>query len=278
MNLLGNGINKKKWTIIILAVIIVIAISLFLIFKGNKGQEENEQPQNNQTENNDNYTGHGGGLPIIGRDDKDQDEDIDIVVPTEEDKGVIKQYNDFSSYAELTITTEGKDVTFKLTPNGIVYDAKTNKVLYPSELKSKGEVKVLYSAGNISGVEQAEVVIKNADKDLQYTPTMSVVTFNDEVYVINEQTKTKYRVYSDTKLTNALSGGVYNKKDLKTGDRLFVYTGTPEPAKPIVIEEDEVSTPIQEDYFNAEKVESPSEYKDYKHVETKEIYVYPYNK
>lgn len=129
-------------------------------------------------------------------------------------------------------------------------------------------------------------VIFNEPDNLHYSPLMSMEKTEDYVYILNLETKTRYKAHRDTKIVNVLNGLQMSENELMFGDRLFIYEGDMVPKYKMPIEEDDFLSPslveeltskdgVNGQYFKLTK-EKDLLSKDFKTVEVAEIYVYPH--
>lgn len=258
MDVMKGDFDKKKWTFIGLGAVLIIAVVLFFVFKGDT-QDKVETQAEDEAKNDPNMVYGSDGSKYRYEQAIEEEEagteDVQVVIPTTVYGGKVSSYTDRSTYGELKIGVGGsgkKQKTFKLNPSGIVFDASKNRVVVPSEIKNGKNVRVLASGSSQANAETIEAVIMNDAKDIVYTPVSGVDKSDESPALLDDSRGTKYIVSKSTKTINALTGEPFDKSRFKTGDRVFVYQG--------------------------KKVSSPASFesgKEYQAFTAKQVYVYP---
>lgn len=268
MNLLDDGSRKKKLIIAGVVALVVILLAVIFMFRSSivelvKGKDEPEVVKSKEEDEG------GGGQGLNPNYDFDELVDIDFIVPSNSAKGVISSYTDYSTQAEIEVTLGKNKKKYNLFTNSIVFDAKSNSVELPSTLANAKEVRIMSRQGDT--IDTADVVILNDQDNLSYTPVMRLSENGNYTQILNLSTKTKYNVQPDAPMTNALSGEVYEKEDLKPGDRVFVYTVKKDESK-----QEETQKDGELEVIEANPVEGSQDTSDFKDVEVSSVYVYPF--
>lgn len=321
MNLLNNGGNKKKWIIGSITAFVILLIILIIIFWDKL--PFTPKPEDTEPELPEQYIPDGGGnfRPDHTDDGFIVDDKRQYIVPNEFDEDTeIVSYSDEGNYLALKVKDkDGNVLEYAVKHDTIIFDAKTNKVILPSKLVGKKGVKILSSTSETltedgdkvepnknKGDKDSEVqdedkkskdtnkrtnthdliaIIPNAPKNLHYTPVYSLEKTEEYVYILNLDTKTRYRLERTAKTVNALSGLEISENDLVFGDRLFIYEGKTVPEHKFEVEEDDYISPELVDsltttegknskYFETVK-EDDLLSKDFKTIDVAEVYVYP---
>lgn len=280
LNLLNNGSKKKKWIIGGITAFVILLLTLVIVFWGDITQifKKDDGSIVEEQEN----TGGGSNSQDTGFNlDSDKDYSaLNILIPTEVSEGVVKEYTDAITMAELIMTTDKGDKTYSITTKSIIFDAKTNKILLPSSLSNVKDVRVL-STSKDTEVSDAAVVVLNSKDNLHYTPTLEMAKTGEAIYIINPITKTQYKVKNNTRMTNAFSGRAYTEEELELGDRLFIYEGEAKEAdKGSVPEEDDFMLPDElvskeKENESIKKVKEKDLPKGYKTVDVSELLIFP---
>lgn len=227
MNLMASDTKKKK---ILIGVSIggLIAIIIILIIFWDKLPFNNPDDPNNDPDN-DLYVPPGvGGVDPSDNDYYVLDEDKTYVTPNLEVQNVkFVGFEDNGMSRTLKVKDEtGKILDFEVTYDTIFFDASKNKVVLSSTLKTSDKVTLsAFTSKDENATNKAVTVTLNSSEKLHYTPVMTLEKTEEYVYIINLETKTRYKVDRNATFTNALSGDVMYDTDILHGDRLFIYEG-----------------------------------------------------
>jgi hypothetical protein len=174
-----------------------------------------------------------------------------VVVPTKVLSGVVTRYTDNSTSAVIVLKGDKKETKYRLQVSGIVFDAKSNKVLRPSSIQKGSKVKILSLGDPEGGLDTAAVVLMNDNDTVEYSPITDVTFVDSVLYLENSITRTAYKLDKEAKITNALSSLPYELGKLKEGDRVFFYPSSSEvPSK---TEDGKIIIPVSSLYVYPKK-------------------------
>ena len=322
MNLLDNGGNKKKWIIGGLIALLILLIILIILFWDKV--IPSPKPEDGEPELPEQYIPNVGGnfRPDHSDDGFIIDKEKQYIIPNEFDEEIeIVSYSDEGNYLALKVKDkDGNLLEYAIKHETIIFDAKTNKVLLPSKLVGKKGVKLLSSTSEslkedgtkrdpnevsefeVKDKDKEEVkpkdksgkrtdthsliaIIPNAPKNLHYTPIYSIEKTKEHVYILNLETKTRYRLDRDARTVNALNGLEISENDLVFGDRLFIYEGEIVKEYKHEVEDDDYISPELLDSLTTTEGKNSKYFevvdedalmsKDFKTVDVAEVYVYP---
>lgn len=227
MNLMSSDTKKKK-VLIGVAIGGIIAIVVILIIFWDKLPFNNPDDPKNDPDNELYVPPGTGGVDPSENDYYVLDEDKTYVTPNLELKNMkFVGLEDNGMLRTIKVKDEsGKTLDFAVTYDTIFFDASKNKVILSSTLKTSDNVTLsAFVSKDENATNKAVTVTLNNTEKLHYTPVITLEKTKEHLYIINLETKTRYKVDRKATFTNALSGDMMTSSDILHGDRLFIYEG-----------------------------------------------------
>lgn len=281
MNLSGGEKNYKKWILIIGIPLLIVAVILYFIFKGNiTGLEFSEPDKPNVQVDKSENSGTGGLTQSEGTLPEEQEtENVQLKKTVVNKSGKLTGVVNKGTYAELKIGKGKKSETFRLVPRSIVFDSDKQKVILPSEIEEGYNVSLYATPESemLDGskeVSQVDLVVTGNEK-VSYVSSTNVLKTKKGTYLVDSDSKVKYKLPSNPTIKNSFTGYYMNPSEIREGDGVFVYVGK-QTSSDVHKKVDTTGTLLPKELQEKKlKVKSGSSIDSYKEKTLRRVIVYP---